>query len=232
VHNRVNTLQQQFLSCIEQYGQEASRLAKPDCKKPDDVRKKMDERFERMKTLSKQRPELVHMRHSATLFMQMAAPAGATPLHYASSLGADEIVSWLLTCDGVSSWSRDLQGRTPLHYAAKEFRESTCWLLRRAMQGETSSDPVGENAPADLSGTTPLGYATLMAGPARRGGKPAQGVVEALYSPGDRSILPRSPQRTRTGHSPVMSSPSPHPMPKPSKHLFELQSGSVPQTQL
>ena len=214
VHGRVAKLQKDFLGAIEMFAKEKSCLANPGRRTEEKIREEMDRHMRGMLKLAGQRPQLVTMRHSATLFMQVAAPAGATPLHFASGLGADEVVTWLLAHDAVSAWCRDMQGRTPLHYAAKEFRESSCWLLRRAMQAETSQDPVGELAPADLTGTTPLGYATLLAGPGRKGGRPAEGVVAALFSAGDASILPRSPQRMRTGHAAMPLSPSPNPIPR------------------
>lgn len=87
-------------------------------------------------------------------------PDGFTPLHLAASLGNNSTLSILLECPGVSAWCRDLQGRTPLHIAVKHGKVDTCELLRKRME-EERYDPVGVNAPVDLTGNTPLGWAGM-----------------------------------------------------------------------
>jgi len=100
----------------------------------------------------------------------------------------------------VSAWDRDIRGRTALHFAAEMGHGSTCALLRSRMRAETNNqcDPVGADAPLDLSGSTPLGAAAC-----RSGRRPADEVVQALYSPGDQSILPRASTLGRAGVSPL-----------------------------
>lgn len=63
-------------------------------------------------------------------------------------------------------------------------------------------DPVGCFAPVDLAGLTPLGCAKLSAAKARA--PPIASLVQrALFSPGDRSILPRTP-RAMTLRAPAL----------------------------
>ena len=85
----------------------------------------------------------------------------------------------------------------------------TVAFLRQRMAAEQASgtaagtplsrrDPIGSAAPLDLAGSTPLGWATYSAG-----GKPrTPGLVEELFRPGDRSILPLTPASARAGKSP------------------------------
>lgn len=70
-------------------------------------------------------------------------------------------------------------------------------MLREAMKSEQPLiDPIGVQAPMDLNGCTPLGYAAF-----KLNRKPSKQQVESLYSPGDRSVLPRTPLRLREGSS-------------------------------
>lgn len=84
--------------------------------------------------------------------------------------------------------------------------EQMCSLLRAQMKLETGVDPVGANAPLDLTGATPLGRAAaeLRQRGSDRGtdgdnGAPTPGLVSALFSGGDPSVLPRTPHALRTG---------------------------------
>ena len=146
---------------------------------------------------------------------------GYTPLHAAASVGYCEMIELLLTLPGVSAWCRDPQGKTPLHVAAenagkcdsatvsrqgREY-ERACSLLRQAMKAERGGlDPVGEDAPLDLAGNTPLGCFAL------REATLKEGLKRAVFSPGDRSTLPTpSPVPERSGCSPWRRSPVPSP---------------------
>jgi len=82
---------------------------------------------------------------------------GSTPLHYAASKGVLIVLAILIDEYNVSAWSRDLQGRTPLHFAAEYGHKEACEILRKAMQKETGVLPIGPCAPTDLVGNTPLG---------------------------------------------------------------------------
>ena len=81
-------------------------------------------------------------------------PDGFTPMHVAASLGNIHIVSILIACPSQpSTWVRDLQGRTPLHLAVAYGKVEMCHVLREAMAAERH-DPIGLNAPMDLTGST------------------------------------------------------------------------------
>lgn len=60
---------------------------------------------------------------------------------------------------------------------------------------QPSRDPIGADAPVDLTGTTPLGWAAF-----KLNRKPPNS-IDFLFSPGDRSVLPRTPLRIREGSS-------------------------------
>ena len=93
------------------------------------------------------------------------------------------------------------------------------------MACEKRVDPIGPDAPCDLSGmdgnfelqkralirlivclttgSTPMGRATL-----RSSGKPTSQIQESLFLPGDKSILPHTPHTIRAGKSPWKGSHS------------------------
>ena len=50
---------------------------------------------------------------------------------------------------------------TPLHIAAGEGHNDACDFLRKKMQEQNGVDPMGTDAPIDLNGTTPVGWAAV-----------------------------------------------------------------------
>lgn len=105
-----------------------------------------------------------------------------------------------------SVWVRDLQGRTPLHLAAEHGQIETCKLLRELMKQERpDQDPVGINAPVDMGGTTPLGWAKKSCK-----GKPKVEIENVLFDRGDPSILQKTPAEKRIGKSPWSKSAAPN----------------------
>jgi serine/threonine protein phosphatase PrpC/ankyrin repeat protein len=126
------------------------------------------------------------------------APDGYTPLHVAAKFGNIPALKVLFEVEGVSAWIRDLQGRTPLHIAAGKGKEECCSYLRKKMASEPGKfDPVGVNAPIDLGGYTPAGYAANCTS-----GKTPSQLKNVLFEKGDKSVLPLTPVRLRAGQSP------------------------------
>ena len=124
---------------------------------------------------------------------------GWCPLHcaaYENNIDAAK----LLIEHGASTWSRELLGRTPLHIAAERGLESMCEFLKEKMAEEKKVVPIGENAPTDLGGTTPSGSAAI--GSAFRNERLNNSMKKLLFSPGDKTVLPRTPRSTRGGKSP------------------------------
>lgn len=100
----------------------------------------------------------------------------------------------------VSLDSRDVQGRTALHIASEQGHVKLVKLLKAKMS-ERNPDgvlPVGENAPIDLTGRTPLGCAATS-----RETMACQYRDELrieLFSPGDKSVFgKKTPALDRTG---------------------------------
>ena len=121
---------------------------------------------------------------------------GFTPLHAAAEYGNLAVVRTVLDLPGVSPWSRDLQGRTALHVAAEQGHQDVCELLEAAMQQGSAHAhlPVGEFAPVDLAGLTPVALSAVK----RRTTKRAS-LEQHLYAEGDASICPATPLSTRCG---------------------------------
>jgi serine/threonine protein phosphatase PrpC len=142
------------------------------------------------------------------------APDGSTPLHCAARWGNEDVVQLLLSLQNPKSqgrlvdvWSRDLQGRVPLHLAAEYEHERVCRLLISTMtessRSSSASSParesvVGSSAPIDLTGTTPLGWASR-----RKKGRPLSPIRELLFGQGDNSILPQRQFLERSGKTPI-----------------------------
>mmetsp|Transcript_3174 Transcript_3174/g.4913 ORF Transcript_3174/g.4913 Transcript_3174/m.4913 type:complete len:1196 (+) Transcript_3174:43-3630(+) len=145
---------------------------------------------------------------------------GATPLHAAARWGNVDVIKVLLGLRDSSGnrlvdvWSCDLQGRVPLHLAAQYSQQNACEVLMNAMTDKDCSETVlnttiqdkitgtpprsvvGTFAPVDLTGTTPLGWAS-------KKGRPARCIEKLLFQPGDNSILPKSPFIHRSGKTPM-----------------------------
>lgn len=125
------------------------------------------------------------------------ADIGSTPLHLCAALNNVEAMK-VLVKHNASCFFRDLQGRTAMHIAAAKGHTAALSFLRQAMHQEQGEDPVGEFAPIDLAGVTPLGLASFA-----MKARPSFAVQSILFSPGDRSILPREPVSHRAGASPM-----------------------------
>jgi serine/threonine protein phosphatase PrpC len=152
------------------------------------------------------------------------AADGQTPLHVAASFGSIPALKLLLEMGDPSIttiWIRDLQGRTPLHLAAEGGHVEACQFLRQKMKEEKGVDPVGVNAPIDLGGTTPLGWAKKKYNGRPTPAKPTTKTVieedgkekeekleldSLLFQRGDASILQSTPYAKRIGKSPWKSS--------------------------
>jgi hypothetical protein len=157
------------------------------------------ELLESLQTSLLERPDLVIVR-AANMGRYMCD--GGTLLHTASRAGNMGAIDILLKQDGISPWDRDLQGRVALHWAAENWHVEACRVLLAAMQSSSESDVNdlrGTNAPVDLLGQTPLGWACMGSG--RRAGqpKPPQALIDLLFAAGDGSIMPPTPYQSRSG---------------------------------
>lgn len=92
----------------------------------------------------------------------------------------------------------DFQGATALHIASKKGHVEVAKFLRETMTARNGVDPIGPNAPMDVAGKTPYGYAVTSRETKARQNKTE--LSEALFSPGDKSVygVP-TPAQTRTG---------------------------------
>jgi hypothetical protein len=172
------------------YDFEAKRLVFQSCQKLNEVR---------LRKLLAYDPSL-SMSRCTNLSNGTYQMDGQTPLHVAAAANNLPTLKILLELGADATlWVRDLQGRCPLHLAAENGHIEMCEFLRGRMKLEDARrrDPVGPDAPTDLNGTTPLGWATF-----RAKGKPKAGMQASLFRPGDPTILPKSPVRDRGGTSP------------------------------
>jgi ankyrin repeat protein len=82
--------------------------------------------------------------------------------------------------------ARDVQGRTALHIASSQGHVKVVQLLKEKMKERLGVEPLGEHAPTDLTGRTPLGWAAMS-----RETKARENMVQLrneLFSPGDKSV--------------------------------------------
>ncbi len=88
----------------------------------------------------------------------------------------------------------NLQGKTALHLAAENHQLEIVRLIRDAMKQHNLEDPVGEHAPLDLVGRTPLGYAALSS----KKQKFKKQLEQELFAVGDNSVFGgRTPAKQR-----------------------------------
>ncbi|KAJ8610091.1 hypothetical protein CTAYLR_007089 [Chrysophaeum taylorii] len=133
------------------------------------------------------------LRNARAFVCGHSAYDGASLLHAVAAKGRDHVVQRLLAPDvGLSaSGTLDTLGRTALHVAAEHGHVSTCAILKRAMERETGECPVGPAAPPDLSGRTPLAWASDRVQDADR----REEIEAELFAEGDATVLP-TPLRT------------------------------------
>eukprot|EP00605_Chrysophyceae_sp_TOSAG23-4_P001274 GSChrysophyteH1.ASY1.ANO1.1385.1 assembled CDS len=174
------------------------------CQVPPKDEKQLKKTRDRMVYMLARRPDLVQAR---LIELGNFGNEGQTPVHVAASNNNLEMLQLFLETDPNCSWLRDLQGRTPLHCATENVHTDNyevCKVLREVMcTACPERDPVGDNAPLDLAGRTPLGRQNRQ----KKGTspKPPAKIQALLFEPGDRSVLPLSPVHRRTGSSPSKS---------------------------
>ena len=122
---------------------------------------------------------------------------GASVLHAAAFHGQVHVIEAVLKVEEspLDPWTLDTAGRTALHVAAERGHVACCDLLRKAMS--KMQDPVGANAPADLSGRTPCAWAAERVKDAQK----RDALEASLFSPGDATVLPRRVESSRASHS-------------------------------
>jgi len=164
-----------------------------------------------IRALLRRDPSLALSRTAGSDLFGIGFNDGFTPLHAAAFYGHCDVIALLLEHDRVNAWVRDLQGKTPLHIAAERGHAAACQHLREAMKTHSGGvDPVGTDAPLDLSGRTPMGCFSKT----ETVTKDKQLAMRAvIFSPGDRSVLPRSPVPERSGCSPWRLPASRSPLP-------------------
>ncbi len=166
----------------------------------------LQKNVDKLTLLLRRRPALLHTR---CIELGNLGKDGQTMLHVAASCNNLTMLTLLLETPGATAWVRDLQGRTPLHCAVEAVKADNidvCRFLRQKMCDERPGhDPVGAAAPVDLAGRTPLGRQNR----SKVAAMPSKDLLDVLYRDGDRSVLPKSPVNTRSGHSPWKSNPVP-----------------------
>lgn len=121
--------------------------------------------------------------------------------HIAAMHGHTKVLEVLTSEYNMSLWDVDIYGRTPLHLAAAANKDETCKYLRKKMNEERNIDPVGDHAPLDAAGVTPLKCAAIELKD-QTGQALSPLIKQELFQAGDRCILPRTPMSARTGRSP------------------------------
>ena len=123
---------------------------------------------------------------------------GASVLHAAAFHGQLHVIEAVLAIDEspLDPWTLDTAGRTALHVAAERGHVSCCEALRKAMSADRD-DPVGENAPLDMSGRTPCAWAAERVKDAQK----RDALEAALFSPGDATVLPRRSETSHAAHA-------------------------------
>ena len=123
---------------------------------------------------------------------------GASVLHAAAFHGQLHVIEAVLAIEEspLDPWTLDTAGRTALHVAAERGHVGCCDALRKAMSA-SQDDPVGENAPMDMSGRTPCAWAAERVKDAQK-----RDALEAtLFSPGDATVLPRRSEKSHAAHA-------------------------------
>lgn len=166
-----------------------------------------DKKLKKLRKMLKKDPSLATARASN---MFELADNGYTALMCAANAGNLGVVELLVNftiSDEDNSESpvypvdlnaTDFQGATALHIASKKGHVEVAKFLRETMTVRNGVDPIGPNAPVDVAGKTPYGYAVTSRETKARQNKSE--LSEALFSPGDKSVygIP-TPAQTRTG---------------------------------
>lgn len=123
---------------------------------------------------------------------------GRTALHIAAMHNAASAAKWLRDRMRSESKLPKVTANDPERHDGIGSHGAEA-AVGHAPSTDADFDPVGERAPVDLAGLTPLGCAKLAS--SKKRAKPMSTEVRAvLFSPGDRSVLPRTP---RAGKSPA-----------------------------
>jgi len=181
-----------------------------------------EKQLRKVSRMLKKDPSLANARASKMGFIT----DGFTPLHAAALVGNYEVASILIDFSVengksksniniveekdqmnetqkeyvISLNARDVQGRTALHIASEQGHINLVKLLKSKMteRDPYGKVPLGENAPLDLAGRTPLGWAATS-----REAKACRNIGELrmeLFSPGDKSVFgTKTPALDRTG---------------------------------
>jgi len=159
-----------------------------------------DEARKKFQTTLQSDPSLCHTRSAKS-----SVPDGYTLLHAAASanniIAAEILLGMKKNDDGkgpghplVSVLTPDLQGRTALHVASEYGHTAMIRLLNQHLKEELGALPIGENAPVDLIGYTPLACAVT----SQRSAARTKEVRDELFSPGDKAICPATPSEPRS----------------------------------